>query len=332
DGTIVSYRFDFGDGFVVGPQALATATHIYYSPGRWTATVVVTDNAGATGSASVVVTVTSLNLPPVASLTITPSTGVAPLPVVASAAASSDPDGSVASYRFDFGDGTVVGPQSLPTATHVYAAGQWTATVVVADNAGATASASAVVSVSLIGIGVNLVRNPSFETDTTGWAPVGGTTLERVPGGCDGSYSLEIGHKEGQAGFAVTDQPNSVASTAGPGTVYRFSTWIRSDSSGGQSWLRVRESHGSVSRAWVESAPLTLAPSWQRLTLDYGSHEPGSSLEMEIAVITGRSMATRRERLRTRVGPARCSNSRPHGRVPSGCGSSISAGGSSASF
>jgi len=55
----VSYRFDFGDGTVVGPQTLPTAAHVY-GAGTWTARVTVTDNGGATGTASVTVTVSSL--------------------------------------------------------------------------------------------------------------------------------------------------------------------------------------------------------------------------------------------------------------------------------
>ena len=150
DGTIASYRFDFGDGTVVGPQPGSTATHTY-AAGQWTCTVTVTDNNGATGSASAIVTVSSPNQAPVARLTVVPSTGIAPLPVVASGVGSSDPDGSIVSYRFDFGDGTVVGPQSLPTAAHTYAAGRWICTLVVTDNGGATGSASVVVTVSSLG-------------------------------------------------------------------------------------------------------------------------------------------------------------------------------------
>src|SRR5439155_330554 len=88
---------------------------------------------------------------PVARVTVTPSSGTAPLAVTADASASSDPDGTIASYRFDFGDGTVVGPQAGATATHTYAAGTWTARVTVADNGGATATASATVTVAPAG-------------------------------------------------------------------------------------------------------------------------------------------------------------------------------------
>src|SRR5439155_1130025 len=145
-GTTASHPFDFGDGTVVGPQAAATATHTF-AAGAWTVQLTVADDKGATGTASVAVTATAptANQPPVARLTVTPSSGTAPLAVTANASASSDPDGTVTSYRFDFGDGTVVGPQAAATATHTYAAGQWTATVQVTDDKGATASASVAV-------------------------------------------------------------------------------------------------------------------------------------------------------------------------------------------
>src|SRR5439155_18498376 len=79
---------------------------------------------------------TAGNQPPVARLTVTPSSGTAPLTVSADASASSDPDRTIASYRFDFGDGTVVGPQPGSAATHTYAAGRWTCRVTVTDNNG----------------------------------------------------------------------------------------------------------------------------------------------------------------------------------------------------
>src|SRR5438093_794963 len=56
---------------------------------------------------------TAGNQPPVARLTVTPSSGTAPLQVTANASASSDADGAITSYRFDFGDGTVVDRKSV---------------------------------------------------------------------------------------------------------------------------------------------------------------------------------------------------------------------------
>ena len=48
-------------------------------------------------------------LAPVAVLTATPESGTAPLEVEFSSAGSSDPDGTITGYSWDFGDGTPVG-------------------------------------------------------------------------------------------------------------------------------------------------------------------------------------------------------------------------------
>jgi parallel beta-helix repeat protein len=143
DGFIASYRFDFGDGSTVGPQASASASHVY-GVGNWTATVTVTDGTGATASASAPVTVVP-NEPPVATLAVSPASVIVPGTVLADAWGSSDPDGRIVSYIFDFGDGTVVGPLAFGAVTHDYAVGVWTLTVTVRDENGGTASTSAVV-------------------------------------------------------------------------------------------------------------------------------------------------------------------------------------------
>ncbi|GAA3585051.1 right-handed parallel beta-helix repeat-containing protein [Kribbella ginsengisoli] len=88
----------------------------------------------------------STNYAPHAALILNPaamSTPPSP-PVTADASGSSDTDlNGIASYTFDFGDGTVVGPQPTATATHTYAGpGSYAVTVTVTDAAGLTDSAS----------------------------------------------------------------------------------------------------------------------------------------------------------------------------------------------
>ncbi len=86
------------------------------------------------------------NYPPHAALILDPAAVAAPpsIPVTADASGSSDADlNGIVSYTFDFGDGTVVGPQPAPTATHLYAGpGSYAVTVTVTDAAGLTDSAS----------------------------------------------------------------------------------------------------------------------------------------------------------------------------------------------
>ena len=65
--------------------------------------------------------------------------------VTADAGGSNDADVSpIASYTFDFGDGTVVGPQNAATATHAYSGpGSYTVTVTVTDGNGLQDTATA---------------------------------------------------------------------------------------------------------------------------------------------------------------------------------------------
>jgi PKD repeat protein len=138
DGQVVSYSWSFGDG---SSSSQASSSHTYQTTGSYTARVTVTDDRGATASASVVINVSSgqpSNKPPTVSLTATPMSGGAPLAVSFTATAS-DPDGQVVSYKWDFGNGQTSTQQN---PSHTYSAGSFAARVTVTDNGGATASAT----------------------------------------------------------------------------------------------------------------------------------------------------------------------------------------------
>lgn len=64
DGTIVSYRWDFGDGSSSNEQ---NPTHVYNNPGNYTAQLTVTDNGEARGTASVSISVSEDSASPPAS-------------------------------------------------------------------------------------------------------------------------------------------------------------------------------------------------------------------------------------------------------------------------
>ena len=87
------------------------------------------------------------NHPPHAAMFLNPAKVAVPpsATVTADASGSSDADAyPIATYAFDFGDGTTTGPQTGPVATHVYATpGTYTVTVTVTDVAGAASTATA---------------------------------------------------------------------------------------------------------------------------------------------------------------------------------------------
>jgi PKD repeat protein len=86
-----------------------------------------------------------INQPPVVKISASPSSGPAPLTVSFSSAASFDPDGSIVSYLWNFGDSTYPPEQTSPNPAHTYTqSGPLTyhATLAVVDDQGGTANAS----------------------------------------------------------------------------------------------------------------------------------------------------------------------------------------------
>lgn len=145
DGTIASYAWDFGDGNTATGD---TATYQYVTPGAYTVTLTVTDNLGAVNSTTteIVVEAAVANVEPVASMVVTPNAAAVNEVLNFDASGSSDSDGTIASYAWDFGDGNT---GDSVTAQHAYAAaGSYTVELVVTDNEGATHSTTSVVEVT----------------------------------------------------------------------------------------------------------------------------------------------------------------------------------------
>jgi parallel beta-helix repeat protein len=217
--------------------------------------------------------------PPTASLAVTPSSGIAPLAVTADASASTAGSAAIATYAFDFGDGSaVVGPQSGANTGHTYgSAGTYTAKVTVTDAAGESSTATSQVAVTSSSP-PNLVGNPGFETNTAGWNTSGSgstVTLTRVSGGHSGGWSAALANTGTVSGTcALNDSPNWVTATAA-GT-YTGSLWVRADMPGAPLTLRFREYQGST-LVGSKTATVTLTTTWQQIQVTYMPLAPGLS-------------------------------------------------------
>ena len=104
------------------------------------------------------------NAPPIAVAAATPSSGIVPLAVNFDGSGSYDPDGSIASYSWNFGDGSP--PTTNVAPSHVYqTAGTFMAVLTVTDNSGATATKQVPIAVSP---DPNVLNAPTNLTGTAG--------------------------------------------------------------------------------------------------------------------------------------------------------------------
>ena len=153
DGAIVLYEWDLdGDAIYESSGPGNTAVFDYTADGSYSAKVRVLDNGGLEASASQVITVVPVgaNIPPTALLSAAPVLGEAPLTVDFDASGSSDPDGVIAEYRFDF-DGDGIFDLVTGTALHSFqytVPGTYSAELEVADDDGAASSDVQVIQVN----------------------------------------------------------------------------------------------------------------------------------------------------------------------------------------
>jgi len=151
----LAYRWDFGDG-TTGEGVWVS--HAYARGGRYTATLTVDDGRGTACSTATAAVPVRVNRAPRAALA-PPAKGCPGEPVAFDATGSSDPDGDMLTYRWDFGD-RATGEGG--TTTHRYAApGHFPVTVTVDDGSGmscGTATASATAEVNALPVPQFTVR------------------------------------------------------------------------------------------------------------------------------------------------------------------------------
>ena len=127
-------------------------------------------------------------------------------------------------------DGSALAPCTSPVTYPGLALGSHDFEVVATDLADNTDPSPAVRTWTVVDPSGDLVGNPGFEVDTSGWkGDKSANTLTRVAGGHSGGWAVEISNSNAGGKCGIDDEPNWVT-TSEAGT-YTSSIWVRSDTS-----------------------------------------------------------------------------------------------------
>ena len=195
DGTIDHWYWSFGDGTSAATEK--NATHTYTHSGTFHVSLTVTDNQGATNTASTTATISYANLPPSVPALSGPHNGTHNNSY-AYTATSVDPENSTLTYTFTWGDGTTDTSLSTTSGTpvtmyHIWRhAGVYTLRVIVSDVENASAQTTMTVLMSVMwvdGLGYLIDYNGDGIYDAFYSNETGQTTLvQRL---ADGTYLID---------------------------------------------------------------------------------------------------------------------------------------------
>ena len=162
DGSIVAWKWSFDDPSTSDEQ---NPLHLFVDDGTYNVTLTIWDDDGA--SATITKEITIVNVPPIANFTWKPTA-----PIVSQNISfndlSSDIDGVIVNYTWDFGDDSPPSYEQNPT--HAYTlGGNYTVTLTITDDDNSKSSISKNIS----------VENHAPTADFT-WTPVDPTDLDNI--------------------------------------------------------------------------------------------------------------------------------------------------------
>lgn len=281
-GTIAKYTWDFGDNSPQQSSTTGTISHTYAKSGTYSVTLTVLNSVGSSAKLTSAAAV-AISQAPTPSFTTTTSGLSVNVDATLSKAASGL---SISSYQWNFGDG---GTATGVTAGHTYSTpGNYTVTLVVTDNLGATATLSHAVEIVVQmtadfihtsnGLTVSVDGTPSVDANpivSYVWdfgIPVAVIATPVVAGASamfDGTGSFVTGHSI--ASYAWTFGDGATGTGSSPTHVYTGSgnytvTLIVTDDNG------------------IHSAPVSVGVTVTVDSFVYGSTKP-SALNTGVGVI-----------------------------------------------
>jgi PKD repeat protein len=198
-----SATWDFGDGtapaFRGASSALASVSHTYSLGGTYTVKLTLVDNRGNLAITTQQIT---LDEAPTAAFTTGVTHPAVGQPVSFDGSPSNDPDGSIVSYSWKFGDGA---SGTGATATHSYGtSGIYTITLKVTDSSGATATTTQQLPVGPIASFTVTSPPPLLQGQPVGFDGTGSSTSQ---GATITSYSWDFGDGSAPGTGATPSHP-----------------------------------------------------------------------------------------------------------------------------
>ena len=146
----------------------------------------------------------------------------------------------------------------------------------------AAAGIATAIGTSMAGGSTNLIANPGFETDMTGWTPLSSPQhLDRAPGGHSGGFAAKLW--SASAGTVVLkDHPNVVTGTKAGG-VYHVAAWVKTTTPNVDAVVRIREVSGSGTLVSQHGDQARLSDdSWTKIEFDYTAAKAGDQLDFNV--------------------------------------------------
>ena len=271
DGTIASYAWKFGDGET---DTGRTPTHTYAAAGTYAVELTVTDDDGATGTVTEQVVVSPPNAKPQAAFT----SSTEGLALSVDASTSTDSDGTIASYAWEFGDGAT---GTGKTATHTYlGGGTYQVKLTVTDDDGSTDSASK--ELVITGPPAPFALDAFNRVVTGGWgtADLGGSW---VRSGSATNFAVSNGNGTIRMGSAGAGPSVALPNVSSLDTDLRLQVGLDKMPTGGGTYIGLKPRTVGADNYWVDAK--LLANGTVNVTL--GRAVGGVDTALQTTAVTG---------------------------------------------